>query len=228
MTMVSLSSNDSLLRTNGKAAVPVALSNKRTGRNTEREVAGACLNLMAELSSADLSMLARFARFRLLRVGLNPADGEDMAQDALLAVLRGRDSSSTGRHPRASDLAGRCAFIAYLHSVIGSLVEAERRCREHCFAHSPLEELVALDNSHASISACDSSLEFSDLKREFFRYLYRQAPARLQDLVAAWDQQCDDCERIPLLGRHRRWRVELRKVAAQAFRKLSNPQIEKP
>jgi hypothetical protein len=225
MTMVLLPSKSALLRKTQRAARLTPLSTRNARRNPDQEVADACLKLMAVLTAADLSSLACFTRFRLGRVGLNPEDGEDIVQDALLAVLRGRKSSATGRHPRRADLADSGAFIAYLHSVIGSLVEAERRCPEHRFVFASLEALLPLDTQHALFSTFDSSLELADLKNEFFRCLHRQAPSRLRDLVAAWNQHWQDCERIPLLGRHRRCRVELRKLAAQALRKLSTPNM---
>lgn len=225
MIMASLLFKNPQLSGIRRAAGPDLRLNNGARHGLGPKLDGSCLGLMRALTAADLVSLSSFARFRLTRVGLNPADGEDIVQDALLAVLRGQRSSSTGRHPRPADIADKRVFIGYLHSVIGSLVEAERRRREHRFSHSPLEDLLAVDPERVLISTCDSSLDFADLKQEFFRCLYRQAPARLRDLIAAWDQQSDDCERIPLLGRHRRCRVELRKLAAQTFRKLSNSQI---
>lgn len=85
---------------------------------------------MQVLTPKELLVLAGFASFRLAKVGLNPTGAEHIAQDALLAVLRGLESSTVGRYPRPCDLTDQSAFMDYLRGVIGSLVEAERRGRE--------------------------------------------------------------------------------------------------
>jgi len=186
---------------------------------------GACHHLAQGLTQGDLDALARFAGFRLAKVGLSPLAGEDVAQDALLAVLRGAQSSSTGRHPRPVDLADSSAFIGYLKNVIGSLVEAERRRLMHKWMHEPIEEgaggMVELQVGVAGVPPGD--LEFRDLAEQLFLQVARQAPARLRELVLAWAAHWQNCDTIPLLGRHRRCRQELRKLAARVLEQLNNP-----
>lgn len=60
---------------------------------------GSCRGLMQVLTPKELSALAGFASFRLARVALNPADGEDVLQDALLAAL-GRWGPGSRAQPR--------------------------------------------------------------------------------------------------------------------------------
>jgi hypothetical protein len=183
---------------------------------------GSCQGLMQVLTPKELSTLAGFASFRLARVALNPADGEDLLQDALLAVLRGLESSSEGRHPRKVDLASISTFMNYLRGIIASLVEAERRRFEHdCVREEfdgnlPASEPLAL---HAGLWL-ESDLEFRDLRNELFGRLTERAPEGLLELVQAWQERWDDGDGIPLLGRHRRHRGALRKLAAEVWTEL--------
>ena len=68
-----------------------------------------------------------------------------------------------------------------------------------------------------------AGLVFRDLHWKFFSILARRTPHRLQELVEAWKEQGEDCEKIPVLGRHRRCRAELRTLAAQVLKRLLAP-----
>jgi hypothetical protein len=175
--------------------------------------------LMQELTGEDLADLARYAGYRLARVRLDPSEGEDFRQDALLAVLHGAQSISSGRHPRPVDLQNRSAFLDYLKGVIGSLVEAERRRLAHRFSHEPFAESVGYQP--AAFYGHPIELEFNDLRIEFFKRLEQRVPGRLSRIVLTWKDQGNDL--IPLLGHHRRIRQQLKKLAAQVLRQLINP-----
>jgi hypothetical protein len=194
------------------------ISSVRRDTGTE---ANACLELLQFLTQQEWATLAGFARGRLLRVGLNPFQAEDMVQDAVLAVLKGVESSSEGRHPRGSDLANRHTFTDYLRAVVASLVESERRKGWNSCAWEKLDETIA--HGHAIPGQEIAGLVFRDLHWKFFSILARRTPHRLQELVEAWKEQGEDCEKIPVLGRHRRCRAELRTLAAQVLKSLLAP-----
>jgi hypothetical protein len=181
---------------------------------------------LLELTRADLSGLSNFARFRLAKVGLNPVGGEDVVQDAILAVLRGSESSSEGRHPRMIDVVDYPRFTDYLKGVIGSLVEAERRCRHQHWVQ--LFDDDSADDADANLNAgingsLQSDVELHDLRQQLFRTVGERAPDRLKPIVSAWSAQGEQCEYIPLMGQHRRCRTELRELAAQVLIQLTNP-----
>jgi hypothetical protein len=180
---------------------------------------------MHRLTRTDVAGLASFASFRLTRVRLDPSAGEDLAQDALLAVLRGLESLSAGRHPRPIDLEDDSKFLDYLKGVIGSLVEAERRRWAHPFDHEPFDEHSHGDDPFPGRlgEGPQSELEFQDLRHAFFERLAQRTPDRLREMVLAWEKQGEDSDTIPLLGRHRRARKELRKLAVLVLKELSRP-----
>jgi hypothetical protein len=187
----------------------------------------ACLRLIDMLTRVDLADLAKFASFRLAKVGLIRLAGEDVVQDALLAVVRGAGAHSKGRHPRPVDVANSANFIDYLKGVIGSLVEAERRSRKHQCVHEPFEEGF-MAGEHFAMQARPAGsplaeLEFCDLRQQLFHRLEERVPHHLRGLVLVWREQWDFCDRIPLLGRHRRCRAELRQLAAQVLKELTEP-----
>ena len=68
-----------------------------------------------------------------------------------------------------------------------------------------------------------ADLEFCDLRHQLFRRLEEGVPHRLRGLVLVWREQWDYSDRIPLLGRHRRCRAELRQLAAQVLQELTEP-----
>jgi hypothetical protein len=210
----------------GPALSLVAVSDS-PGNGVGLVATDACLRLIGLLTRVDLTDLAKFASFRLAKVGLIRLAGEDVVQDALLAVLRGAGAHSKGRHPRPVDVANSANFIHYLKGVIGSLVEAERRSRKHQCVHEPLEEgfragehFTVKDESPGSPL---TDLEFCDLRHQLFHRLEEGVPQRLRGLVLVWREQWEYCDRIPLLGRHRRCRAELRQLAAQVLKELTEP-----
>lgn len=179
------------------------------------------LELLQSLTQQEWTALAVFARCRLLRIGLNPSQAEDMVQDAVLAILKGARSASEGRHPRDADLAGRGTFLDYLRGVIASLVESARRNGWGGHFTDDFEEITRGTQSLPDEEVM--RLEFRDLHRQFFTNLGGQSPPRLCGLIDAWREQGEDCDQIPLLGRHRRCRAELRKLARNVLKRLIEP-----
>ena len=183
-----------------------------------------CELRLSRLSQANLAALTRFSAFRLCRVGLNALNAEDVVQDTLLAVLRGLESPKEGRHPRTADLASDEAFMDYLRGIIGSLVASQRDWCQHRFLHQPLEQdpeacaLIELRDPYRD-------LEWGDLQKQLFIALDKTVPVRLRDLVSNWSQGWQECDRIPVSGRHRGCRAELRKTAAKLLMKLMKPVV---
>lgn len=190
---------------------------------------GLCRELLQRLTLADLAALARFADYRLTRVGLGALAGEDFVQDALLTVLRGTSCASRGRHPRSADLADAGSFLKYLKGVIGSLVEAQRRQYRHECPHEPID-----DEGNADLAAlllttnADSDATLRDWSDQFFKGLAKRAPGRLHDLIRAWERQWQQTNKIPLNGHHRRHRAELRQLAAHVYKTLRQPIRHQP
>jgi DNA-directed RNA polymerase specialized sigma24 family protein len=181
----------------------------------------ACRSLLHCLVQADLTELARFASFRLARMKLTPSEGEDFAQDALLAVLKGLDTPTAGRHPRPLDVADPAKCLAYLKGVISSLVEAERRRLQCAFVHEQFEENFSHTDRLRSDPGDQCDFEYEEFRQEFFKRLLQKAPVRLRDLVLAWREQSDSHEQIPTLGLHRRYRCQLRILAAHVLNELA-------
>jgi hypothetical protein len=213
-------------RTDPPPSEPVPSQNLADSRETPPDIAISCSRMLHGLTRSDLAALVNFAHFRLAKVGLNSLAGEDVVQEAMLAVLRGSESPSEGRHPRLIDVNDSHRFTDYLKGVIGSLVEAERRrghqhwvqLFDHASAADGLPEMP--DGIRGSLQ---SEVELSDLRQELFRAVNERAPNRLKHVVRAWAEQGEQCDYIPLLGRHRRYRSELRRLAAQVLKELINP-----
>ena len=200
--------------------VPLCGSEQVSEASSETNSNGreACLELMQSITQQEWSALTVFARCRLLRIGLNPSEAEDMVQDAVLAVLKGTRSASEGRHPRDADLADQGTFLDYLRGVIASLVESARR---NGWGGHICDALGEISRGTQSLSDEEMTrLEFRDLHRQLFTTLGGQAPRRLCGLIDAWRDQGEDCDKIPLLGQHRRCRAELRRMAGQVLKRL--------
>ncbi|MBP9900305.1 MAG: hypothetical protein KBH45_02510, partial [Verrucomicrobia bacterium] len=87
----------------------------------------AVLQQLNLLTREDLFDMADYATRRLKRVGLTALEGEDIAQDAIQAILVGLEEAKQGRHPRASDVINKATFKDYAGGVINSLVTVERQ-----------------------------------------------------------------------------------------------------
>ena len=181
------------------------------------------LPVLRLLDSANLVALRNFAERYLAWRGLPRHSGEDLVQQAILALLVGRELRAEGRHPRRSDLADIPTFLAYLRGVIRSQIDAQRARREQAFHHVEWQEdLTNLVCAEAQfrLRSADKHLEFRDLSEQLFRRLRTTAPPRLQQLVMMWQQLEPDSSRIPTAGRHRRLRAELRKLSKQTLKEL--------
>lgn len=209
--------------THADRTAPSALASwPAVGGEPSSRPAGLAIRFLRLLSKADLSVLSNFASFRLSRIGLPAADGQDLVQDALLAVLKGVLNRSEGRHPRPVDLAGMPAFIHYLKGVIISLVDAQRRHRRTSCVSDSFEEQPAKRARLAG--AHTQQVELVDFTNELFSRMLDRAPGHLRDLVRAWKDDWEHADTIPILGRHRRRRREVRLLARQVLKEILQPQ----
>ena len=115
--------------------------------------------------------------------GLNFEDALDLYQQAVYAILH-------GRNPNSADLADRDAFLNYIRGAINSVVEGwartfRREGKKNC----------SLDLIPELVAPVDTNVEFSDLKEQLFARLRRRAPARLLPTIDAWEKAPDG--RIP-------------------------------
>ena len=178
---------------------------------TQRGHPAGCENLLNQITQSELQDLAAYARFRLNRAGLHPGVAEDVRQSALLAVLMGSTTELGGRHPREADLGDRSAFSRYLKGVIRSLVEARCRGRDSRFISTTIDaNMLAAQGPDAS-----EHLALEDLARQLFSRLRERVPGPLRPIVGDWASRWKESDVIPLGGRHRRHRKELRSLAAK-------------
>lgn len=188
----------------------------RCAERLEANHSACCTQLIKELTQKELEELKAYARFRLIRAGLPRDLAEDMRQNALLAVLLGCRSDVSGRHPRKGDLADKSAFIRYLRGIICSLVEAQCR-RQNRFTFVPLD----LDLIGHSEPETKDRVAGEDLAQQLFRRLGQRAPEHLLPTLRQWAAQWRECSVIPLAGKHRRLRQELRVLAAKVLNEVS-------
>ena len=178
--------------------------------------------LLDGLTQPELEDLAAYARFRLNRAGLHPALAEDVRQNAFLAVLLGSRSDLHGRHPRKADLTDRSSFIRYLKGIICSLVEARCRSREGRFTFIALDpELIGTGGPDTNEQAA-----IEDLAQQLFNRLQKRVPARLLPALGDWAARWRECNVIPLAGDHRRYRQELRALAAKVLEEISGDDLQ--
>jgi hypothetical protein len=184
---------------------------------TESAPASESESMMELLRPMDLLDLKAFARVRLLRVGLTAEDAGDVVQNAISAVMHGIRDQTHGRHPRRIDVDSHAAFMSYLMGVVNSTVEALKR------RHNPLQSL-SLEN--ASLAVAEPGMSVSDavaehdLAHEFFLRLITRSPSPLLPLAFDWATRWKECDKIPISGRHRRHRQELRVLAVNILKEL--------
>ena len=189
-------------------------------RATARKAVWAALE---SLEKGDFSDLSKFACHQLTRVGLPSSDADDIVQEAIATLAIGTSSKLKGRHPRKRDLQSSDSFNRYLKGVIRSLIHTQRCLLENQHPHAPwkdeIGELIGFTDSDSG--QIHNEVAFKDLLDQLFSRLRARAPARLFDILNAWRAQQFDCERIPVLGMHRRLRCELRALAAQVLHELT-------
>jgi hypothetical protein len=169
--------------------------------------------------------LSRFADYRLAGIGLWATTGQDILQDATLAILTGLQAGRYGRHPRKTDLADELAFGGYVKGVINSLIDTLASRREHCHVHQPLDGLNGKTNQEqqtgqATPASPDDDVVFIDLRNELFSRLKSRCPNHLRRPLEGWERVCGWAEVIPIRGFHRRHRAELRVLAKQVSDEL--------
>jgi hypothetical protein len=180
-----------------------------------------CEQLLAGLAQSELEDLAAYARFRLNRIGLHPGVAEDVRQSAFLAVLLGSRSNLRGRHPREADLTDRTSFTRYLKGIICSLVEARGRSRENRLIFISLD----LEYLGAGGAGTGERAAVEDLARQLFDRLRQRVPEHLRPTLRHWAAHWQECDTIPLAGKHRRHRQELRALAAKVLAEVNGFEI---
>jgi hypothetical protein len=198
---------------------------KRTSRRPKNQKAKkTCKKILDTITQSELNQLAAYAERRLRRrLGTERTSVEDPASEALLRLIRGLQNGHAGRHPRLNNVHNRGAFMSYLRSVINSLVETEARKRKYQSGQDSLEKLTAEGEAGklAEFLAVDPQRHvFLDLKIQLFGYLRQKAPRHLQLIRAEWEMECEWVCTIPLNGRHRSLRAQLRACAKIALRYL--------
>jgi hypothetical protein len=195
---------------------------KRTSRRPKNQKARkTCKKILDTLTQSEINQLAAYAE-RRLRWRLGPKRAfVDPANEALLRLVRGFEIGQTGRRPRMKNVRNKSALMSYLRSVINSLVETEARKRKYQSGQVSLEQLIATGeaNKHAECLAVDLQRHvFLDLKFQLFGYLRQNAPRHLQVVRANWEMECEWVSTIPLNGKSRSLRAQLRACAKKGLR----------
>jgi hypothetical protein len=198
---------------------------KRTSRRPKNQKARkTCKKILDTLTQSEINQLAAYAARRLRRrLGPDRTTVVDPASEALLRMIRGLQNGHAGRRPRLKNVRNKDAFMSYWRSVINSLVETEARKREHQSGHESLEQLTAEGEAGKLPECLAVDLQrhvFLDLKIQLFGYLRQKAPRHLQLIRAEWEMECEWVCTIPLNGRHRSLRAQLRACAKIALRYL--------
>lgn len=186
-----------------------------------------CEARLNELSKEDLLNLTDFAGFRLLGVGRSSDGGEDLAQSALLAVVKGLELDKLGRRPRPEDIANKQLFIKYLKGVIISLLQNQTKTREikAYHRHTPVADASGLDEFEGGIilaaetPTASQQAEWNDRQNQLFSRLRARAPQRLWRTIDAWEDVFQDSDRIPVKS-FRKYVVELRNLAREVFKEM--------
>jgi hypothetical protein len=112
-----------------------------------------------------------------------------------------------------------------LKGVIVSLLDAKRRSRKrfHLAVNFQAEPSLCADHPFAVCWVPQREWELLELTRQLFGELLQRAPDGLREPIIAWSEEWERCNAIPLLGRHRRHRAELRNLAREVMRHLGEP-----
>jgi DNA-directed RNA polymerase specialized sigma24 family protein len=196
------------------------------------EILAQCEARLNDLTQRGMDRLYAFAEARLLKLGVTCADGQDLAQNALRAVLRGIDSQGDhGRRPLAVDVASNEAFEAYLKSIIVSMSDfrlaefRRQRQQEQLEQVGVMEDEGELTIPDKSIGA-DEEAGWNNYKQEYFSRLRRRVPENLQATIDRWEPVFLQSDRIE--AKYRKYAIRLRPHAAAVADELGGLRPEVP
>lgn len=181
---------------------------------------------MESLTPEDLASLAAYAHRRLQRIGMDGSLAEDIAQDALQAIMVGLYTPIDGRHPRPCDVASHGAFVEYLGGVVNSMVAYERSKRIHQFTHEPLVTDPGHDEhkSHFAELRSDESVVadvcWNDLQDVFFARIRPRAVFPIQPILIDWERVWQWSSQIPVPIPQRRFRRHVKRLAQEVLGEL--------
>jgi hypothetical protein len=173
---------------------------------------------LGEISQTDITNLTEFAERRLVAMGLNPSDGEDVCQLALTAILRGLESDQGGRVPRLMDLENKDTFLNFVRGAISSIIFSMSRTERFSpIVESLNENITGKEGLSPLIHA--ELVEMNDLKDQLFPRLRARAPKRLQRTIDAWESVFTESDRIPAPV-HRKYIKEIKSLAREIVMEL--------
>ncbi|MGC3956988.1 MAG: hypothetical protein QM813_03175 [Verrucomicrobiota bacterium] len=175
--------------------------------------AQAATQMIGRLTNNDIGELTRFARARMIRLGLCPTDADDVFQSAVAATLMGAQTPDQGRHPAEADLVGHPQFCKYLRGVICSITTQLCRRRR-------LLSIVPIDDELDRLKSADSASVTFDFAGLFFSRLLQRAPRTIRPLIEDWSRRWGECDSIPIARQHRRQRQRIRRLAISVARDL--------
>ena len=175
-----------------------------------------CEARLAELTPMEITGLTEFAESRLVTFGFPPSHGQDISQQALVAVLNGLETDQGGRIPRPVDLQHKVAFLNYLRGVISSLVWNMTR-RAEFRAHPQWIDALGLTQDSGGANPANEAC-IKDLEEQLFQRLQDRAPARLQSDISAWKRVFPYADRVP--ARQRKNAYEIRILAREILQEL--------
>jgi hypothetical protein len=217
--------------------VPIAgnANARRAGRNHDawtaksnstetnaRSLNAACMRRLHAITNTELSRLSSYADYRLKRVGVESELGQDLVQDAILAILIGMQGLLNGRHPRTDDVKDDESFRRYLFGVIRSLVAAQALRRKqwapaNCFDDRSPNMPDILISYRTPAESADGAI----LARGLFAELRLRIPPRARDMVERWAAEYWWTEEIPLAGRPRKDRRLVRNLSQKILGELN-------
>jgi hypothetical protein len=187
------------------------------------ELQEGCEARLNEITEPEMRELREYAERRLLRIGLTTAGGRDLAQDALLAVIRGIEEGR-GRRPRPDEVASKESFRHYLHGVILSMTDVRSTdIKSQRRGQTPMQDAgVSEAEGGVAITArtigTDKEAGWNDYKAQFFALLRACTPERMQATIDAWEPVFMEADYIPV--RFRKYAIELRPYAAAVVEDL--------
>jgi hypothetical protein len=191
------------------------------------EVMQRCESLIKDISTNDIALLTNFAEYRLMGLGRSFADGEDITQSALMAVMQGLEADKLGRHPRQQDVTNKDEFLKYLKGVIISLIQCETKTRKikSYHQHIPIVDATGVTEEQGGIYLATNlpnpaeQAARDDEQDQLFAKLRQRIPQRLHRTLEQWEEVFQESDVIPV-DRFRKHRVELRRIAREFFQEL--------
>ncbi len=180
-----------------------------------------CSNCLQALTASDLARLSRYAGYRLTRVGIHWEFGEDLVQDAMLAILIGMEQPLKGRHPRTKDLEDSDSLRRYLCGVIRSLAAAQAlRRRQMAPTDSFCDQGLIMADTLVYERTPAEAANLGVLAQHLFTELRLRIPPRARGIVEAWAAEFTSRDEIPLAGRPRKDRRLVRALAQKLLAQL--------